>query len=251
MRPRPDRGQSGKGTRGNSGQSAGGAEETRGAVSGLAGAAPAEAGAPVEPASARSAVGSPASGMARSAAEATEPYQPGTSSNPFAVVATIRRIFGYAKTIAVVGLSPNKLRPSYFVASYLQYRGYHIVPVNPTAGEILGETSYPSLRDIPCPVDVVDVFRDPAAVPEIAEQAIEIGAKALWLQFNVVAPEAAARAQAAGLDVVMDRCMKIEHGRWYGEMHWFGLNTGIVTGRRPQGNRMFSQALTPLSSERR
>ncbi len=165
---------------------------------------------------------------------APQRHQPGTSPNPFADVATIRRIFGYAKTIAVVGLSPNKLRPSYFVATYLQYRGYTVVPVNPTASEVLGETSYPSLRDIPFPVDVVDVFRDPAAVPEIAEQAIEIGAKALWLQFNVVAPEAAARAREAGLDVVMDRCMKIEHGRYFGEMHWFGLNTGVVSSRRPE-----------------
>lgn len=203
------------------------AEETRGAVSGLAGAAPAEAGAPVESPSTASGPGG-----------APERHQPGTSPNPFADVATIRRIFGYAKTIAVVGLSPNKLRPSYFVASYLQYRGFRIMPVNPRATEILGETAYPTLRDIPFPVDVVDVFRDPAAVPEIVEQAIEIGAKALWLQFNVVAPEVAARAQAAGLDVVMDRCMKIEHGRWYGEMHWFGLNTGIVTGRRPERLRL-------------
>ena len=202
-------------------------EETRGAVSGLAGAAPAGAGTSSAPTS-----------VSATGGDGTERHQPGTSPNPFADVATIRRIFGYAKTIAVVGLSPNKLRPSYFVASYLQYRGYRIVPVNPTASEILGETSYPSLRDVPFPVDVVDVFRDPAAVPEIAEQAIEIGAKALWLQFNVVAPEAAARGQEAGLDVVMDRCMKIEHGRWYGEMHWFGLNTGIVTARRPERLRL-------------
>ncbi len=162
----------------------------------------------------------------------------GASADRFADVATIRRIFGYARTIAVVGLSPNKLRPSYFVASYLQYRGYRIVPVNPRATEILGETAYPSLAEIPFAVDVVDIFRDPSAVPEIVEGAIAIGAKALWLQFNVVAPEAAARAEAAGLDVVMDRCMKIEHGRWYGEMHWFGLNTGIVTARRPERLRL-------------
>ncbi len=151
----------------------------------------------------------------------------------FADPTTIRKIFGYARTIAIVGLSPNRLRASFFVGQYLQYRGFRIVPVNPRADEILGEKAYPSLLEIPFPVDVVDVFRDPAAVPEIAEQAIEIGAKALWLQFNVVAPEAAARARSAGLDVVMDRCMKIEHGRYFGEMHWFGLNTGIVTARRP------------------
>jgi predicted CoA-binding protein len=133
----------------------------------------------------------------------------------------------------MVGLSPNRLRPSFFVGQYLQYRGYRIVPVNPTATEILGETSYPSLTAIPFDVDVVDVFRAPSAAPAIAAEAIEIGARALWLQFGVVSPEAAETASSAGLDVVMDRCMKIEHGRFFGEMHWFGLNTGIVTARRP------------------
>lgn len=146
---------------------------------------------------------------------------------------TIRRIYGYARTIAIVGLSPNRLRPSFFVGQYLRYRGFRVVPVNPTVPEVLGEQAYASLEAIPFPVDVVDVFRGPAAVPAIAEAAIEMGAKALWLQFGVVAPEAAARAAEAGLDVVMDRCMKIEHGRYFGEMHWFGLNTGLVTSRRP------------------
>jgi uncharacterized protein len=156
----------------------------------------------------------------------------------FADPRTIRKIFGYARTVAVVGLSPNRLRPSFFVAGYLQYRGFRIVPVNPTANEILGEKSYPTLRDIPFKVDVVDVFRAPDAVPDIADNAVEIGARALWLQFGVIAPVAAAGAAAAGLDVVMDRCMKIEHGRYFGEMHWFGLNTGIVTARRPVRNRL-------------
>jgi len=145
----------------------------------------------------------------------------------------IRKVYGYAKTIAIVGLSPNRLRPSFFVGQYLQYRGYRVIPVNPTASEILGEKSYATLSDIPFPVDVVDVFRAPAAAPAIAEEAIKIGAKALWLQFGVISPEAAENAAAAGLDVVMDRCLKIEHGRYFGEMHWFGLNTGVVTSRRP------------------
>jgi uncharacterized protein len=156
----------------------------------------------------------------------------------FADPAVVRRIFGYVRTIAVVGLSPSRLRPSFFVASYLQYRGFRIVPVNPTAPEILGERSYPSLLEIPFSVDVVDVFREPAAVPELAEQTLQIGARALWLQFGVVAPEAAERAAAAGLDVVMNRCMKIEHGRYFGEMHWFGLNTGLLTSRRPSIARL-------------
>ena len=164
-----------------------------------------------------------------------EVSEPATSR--FADPKTIRTIFGYARTVAIVGLSPNKLRPSYFVGGYLQYRGFRIVPVNPTADEILGEKSYPSLTAIPFKVDVVDVFRDPEAVPEIVEEATQIGARALWLQFRVISPMAAERAARAGLDVVMDRCMKIEHGRYYGEMHWFGLNTGIVTSRRPERMR--------------
>ena len=154
---------------------------------------------------------------------------------------TIRKVYGYARTVAMVGLSPNRLRPSFFVGQYLQYRGYRVVPVNPTVGEILGETSYPTLTAIPFPVDVVDVFRAPSAAPAIAQEAAKIGARALWLQFGVISPEAAELAAAAGLDVVMDRCMKIEHGRYFGEMHWFGLNTGQVTARRPARVRLGDQ----------
>jgi uncharacterized protein len=155
---------------------------------------------------------------------------------------TIRKIYGYARTIAMVGLSPNRLRPSFFVGQYLQYRGYRVVPVNPTVSEILGETSYPTLSAVPVPVDVVDVFRAPSAAPEIAEEAAAIGARALWLQFGVISLEAGEIASAAGLDVVIDRCMKIEHGRYFGEMHWFGLNTGQVTSRRPARVRLGDQA---------
>jgi predicted CoA-binding protein len=160
------------------------------------------------------------------------------ASAQFADPRTIRKIFSYARTVAIVGLSPDRLRPSFFVGGYLQYRGFRIVPVNPATAEILGERSYPTLSAIPFDVDVVDVFRDPSTVPEIAEEAIKIGSRALWLQFGVVSPEAAQRAQQAGLDVVMDRCMKIEHGRYYGEMHWFGLNTGVVSSRRPERLRL-------------
>jgi uncharacterized protein len=151
---------------------------------------------------------------------------------------TIRKVYGYTNTIAMVGLSSNRLRPSFFVGQYLQYRGYRVVPVNPAASEILGERSYASLSEIPFPVDVVDVFRAPSAAPAIAEEAVKIGAKALWLQFGVISPEAVEIASAGGLDVVMDRCMKIEHGRYFGEMHWFGLNTGVVTARRPARARL-------------
>ena len=145
---------------------------------------------------------------------------------------TIEKILRQSHTIAIVGLSPNPLRPSNFVGYYLQRHGYQIVPVNPTADEILGQKSYPSLRAIPFPVDVVDVFRAPEAVPPIAEEAVSIGAAALWLQFDVISPAGAAIAERGGLMVVMDRCLKVEHARLLGRMHWFGLNTGVVSSRR-------------------
>ncbi|MBX6341095.1 MAG: CoA-binding protein, partial [Thermomicrobiaceae bacterium] len=137
----------------------------------------------------------------------------------------IREIIRSARTVAVVGLSSNPLRASYFVAYYLQRHGYRIVPVNPTETEVLGERAYPSLSAIPFPVDVVDVFRRPEHVPEIASEAVAIGAKALWLQFGVISPEGARIAERGGLKVVMDRCMKVEHARHRGRMHWMGFNT--------------------------
>ena len=144
----------------------------------------------------------------------------------------IRQIVHRARTVAVVGRSANVLRPSNFVGFYLQRHGYRIVPVNPREREILGETSYPSLSEIPFSVDVVDVFRAPPAVPGIAEEAVRIGASTLWLQFGVISPEGAEIARDGGLAVVMDRCMKIEHARHMGRMHWLGFNTGTVTARR-------------------
>lgn len=145
---------------------------------------------------------------------------------------TIMAILRAMRTIAIVGLSANPLRASYFVGYYLQRHGYRIVPVNPAESEILGETSYPLLKDIPFRVDVVDVFRRPEAVPDIARQAGEIGAKALWLQFGVISPEGAAIAERGGLKVVMDRCLKVEHARHMGRMHLYGLNTGVITSQR-------------------
>jgi predicted CoA-binding protein len=144
----------------------------------------------------------------------------------------IQTIVHTARTAAIVGLSPNELRPSNYVGFYLQRHGYHIVPVNPRARDILGETCYPNLSAIPFPVDVVDVFRTPEAVPLIAEEAVAIGAKAFWLQFGVISFEGAEIAQRGGLLVVMDRCMKVEHARHMGKMHWFGLNTGVVSSQR-------------------
>jgi hypothetical protein len=137
-----------------------------------------------------------------------------------------------ARTIAIVGLSKDPLRPSYFIGFYLKRHGYKVVPVNPREPEVVGEKSYPSLKDIPFPVDIVDVFRRPDAVPAIARDAAAIGAKALWLQFGVISPEGARIAEDAGLTVVMDRCMKVEHARHLGRMHWLGFNTGRITSVR-------------------
>ena len=134
--------------------------------------------------------------------------------------------------VAIVGLSGNELRASNFVGRYLLRNGYDVVPVNPREETILGRTSYASLADIPDPVDTIDVFRKPDAVPDIARDAVAIGAKCLWLQYNVISEEGASIAIDGGLDVVMDRCMKVEHARYLGRMHWLGFNTGRITAVR-------------------
>lgn len=160
----------------------------------------------------------------------------GTSDDPRIVEyqnpREILEILRGARTVAVVGLSPDELRASNFVGFYLQRHGYRVVPVNPRTRDILGERSYPSVADIPFPVDVVDVFRRPEAVPTIAEEAVAAGAGALWLQFGVISFEGAEIGGRAGLRVVMDRCLKVEHARYMGRMHWLGFNTWQVTARR-------------------
>jgi hypothetical protein len=145
---------------------------------------------------------------------------------------TIQRVLYNAKTIAIVGLSANSLRASYFVGFYLKRHGYRIVPVNPRESEILGEKSYPSLTEVQIPIDVVNVFRAPAAVPELAREAVAIGAGNLWTQFSVVSPEGARIAEEGGVSVVMDRCLKVEHARYVGRMHWLGFNTHRITSVR-------------------
>ena len=145
---------------------------------------------------------------------------------------TIQRVLRDAKTIAIVGLSGNSLRASYFVGFYLQRHGYEVIPVNPRESEILGVRSFPSLRDVPVAVDVVNVFRAPAALPEIATEAVAIGARCLWCQFTVINEEGARIAERGGLSVVMDRCTKVEHARYVGRMHWFGMNTQRITSVR-------------------
>jgi uncharacterized protein len=148
-------------------------------------------------------------------------------------IPTLRRVLGGTRTIAVVGLSADWFRPSYFAAKYMQEHGYRIVPVNPKYKEILGETSYPDLKSIPFKVDMVDVFRSSDACPPIAHDAVAIGAPTLWLQIGVISEEAKRIAEASGLTVVMDRCVKIEYARLFGGLNWFGVNTKVISAKRP------------------
>ena len=145
---------------------------------------------------------------------------------------TIQRVIHTATTIAIVGLSNNELRASYFVGYYLKRHGYRVIPVNPREKTILGETSYPSLPDVPVPVDIVNVFRAPDALPGIARDAVAIKAGTLWCQFGVINDEGARIAEDDGVTVVMDRCLKVEHARYVGRMHWLGFNTQRITSVR-------------------
>ena len=149
-------------------------------------------------------------------------------------IQTLRRILKETRVIAVVGLSADWYRPSYFAAKYMQEHGYRIIPVNPKYEAVLGEKCYRSLRDIPEPVDLVDVFRKTQDVGPIADDAIAIGAKVLWQQLGVKNEAAAQKARAAGLDAVMDRCVKIEHGRLFGGLNWVGVNTKVLSAKRPR-----------------
>jgi predicted CoA-binding protein len=148
-------------------------------------------------------------------------------------IAGLRRILTQARSIAVVGLSAQWYRPSYFAAKYLQEHGYRVIPVNPTYSEVLGERCYPDLASIPGSIDVVDCFRKSEDIPPIARAAVAKGAKVLWLQLGIRNEDAARIAQDAGLDVVMDRCVKIEHARIMGGLNWAGVNTGVISARRP------------------
>jgi predicted CoA-binding protein len=145
---------------------------------------------------------------------------------------TIQRVIHTAKTVAIVGLSANELRASNFVGYYLKRHGYRVIPVNPREREILGEKSWSSLLDVPDHIDIVDVFRAPDALPAIAADAVKIGAGCLWCQFTVVNAEGARVADQGGVSVVMDRCLKVEHARYVGRMHWLGFNTQRITSVR-------------------
>jgi len=147
---------------------------------------------------------------------------------------TLRRILKESRVIAVVGLSADWYRPSYFAAKYMLEHGYRVIPVNPKYPEILGQKCFRSLRDIEEKIDIVDVFRKTQDVMPIAEDAIAIGAKVLWQQLGVRNEAAAAKARAAGLEAVVDRCVKIEHGRLFGGLNWVGVNTRVISAKRPR-----------------
>lgn len=148
-------------------------------------------------------------------------------------IPTLRRVLKACRTVAVVGLSAEWHRPSYFAAKYMQEHGYRIVPVNPKYPEILGEKSYARLEDIPFPIDMVDVFRKEQDIPPIAQSAVAIGAKCLWQQLGLKSEEADRIATAAGLDSIWDRCVKIEHARLFGGLNWAGVNTQVISAKRP------------------
>jgi predicted CoA-binding protein len=144
----------------------------------------------------------------------------------------IQRVLHTSKTVAIVGLSSNRLRASNFVGFYLRRHGYRVIPVNPRETDVFGEPSLKSLTDVREPIDVVNVFRVPDALPAVAREAVAIGAKTLWCQFNVINEEGARIAEEGGLTVIMDRCIKVEHARFVGRMHWLGFNTQRITSLR-------------------
>jgi predicted CoA-binding protein len=150
-------------------------------------------------------------------------------------IAGLRRILATSHVIAVVGLSANWYRPSYFAAKYMQEHGYRVIPVNPNYAEVLGEKCYPDVASIPERVDIVDCFQRPERMPSLAREAAAKGAKVLWMQLGIRSDEAAEIAGNAGLAVVQDRCMKIEHARIMGGLNWAGVNTGVISARRPHG----------------
>ena len=148
-------------------------------------------------------------------------------------IAGLRRILARTKSIAVVGLSAHWYRPSYFAAKYMQDHGYRVIPVNPSYTEVLGQRCYPNLAAIPGPIDLVDCFRKSEDIMPIAHEAVAKGAGVLWMQLGIRNEDAARLALDAGLDVVMDRCVKIEHARLMGGLNWAGVNTGVISSKRP------------------
>jgi len=158
--------------------------------------------------------------------------KPGSQQFPGQTSELIRGILRRYRKVAMVGLSGNSNRPSYFAATYLKDYGYEITPVNPAYDEIMGRKSYPTLEKVPAPLEIVDIFRKPEEVPALVDEAIRLGARVIWMQLGVVHTESREKALAAGLEVVMDRCMKIEHARYHGGMNVTGLRTGVISAKR-------------------
>ena len=168
-----------------------------------------------------------------------EIMRPGTAQFPGQTTHSVLNVLRTYKKVAMVGLSANPNRPSYFAAIYLKDYGFEITPVNPAYEEVMGLKCYPSLKDVPGPLEVVDIFRRPEEVPAIVDDAIGLGAKVVWMQLGIIHVEAREKALAAGLEVVMDRCMKIEHARFHGGLNFAGIRTGLISSRRPQINLKF------------
>ena len=148
-------------------------------------------------------------------------------------IPTLRRILNDNKKVAVVGLSANWSRPSFFAAKYMLEHGFEVIPVNPNYSEILGQTCYPDLASIPGSVDIVDLFQKVERIEPLVDQAIEIGTKVVWMQLGIVHEKAAEKARAAGLEVVMDRCIKIKYAKLFGGLNTIGVNTGVISAKRP------------------
>ena len=149
-------------------------------------------------------------------------------------ISDLRRILSDYKRVAMVGLSADWSRPSNFAAKYLLDHGFEVIPVNPKYDEILGQKCYADLEDIPTPVDIVDLFQRVDRIPPFVDQAIKIGARVVWMQLGIIHEEAAQKARDAGLEVVMDRCMKIEYARLFGGLNTIGVNTGVISAQRPR-----------------
>jgi uncharacterized protein len=169
-------------------------------------------------------------------AGAASTHRPGTGQFPGQNLGMILGILQRYRRVAMVGLSANPNRPSYFAATYLKDYHYEIFPVNPAyvGQEILGRKVYASLADVPGPLEVVDIFRKPEDVPPVVDEAIRLGAKVIWMQLGVINAAARQKALDAGLEVVMDRCMKIEHARFHGGLNFAGIRTNLVTARKPR-----------------
>ena len=172
--------------------------------------------------------------MAKKTADQETAPKPGTGQFPGQTTALILSVLKKYQRVAIVGLSANPTRPSFFAATYLKDYGFELFPVNPAYEEVLGRKCYPTLADVPQPLEIVDIFRQPSEVPAIVDEAVRLGAKVIWMQLGIINQEGREKALDAGLEVVMDRCMKIEHARFHGGLNLVGIRTGLISSRKPR-----------------